>query len=138
MFVWNFVFIISLCIFIWNRLFNIFLKVMTNKLHQKVFNYVKNKPNYKPSKTGMSESNLANFATFRGCNLARNLPSQVFFCSFLYASPDSTNQQETKRIWEDDVRRCAIWHGMAHIYFYHAFFVRYQLYFLLVLVSVYS
>ena len=39
---------------------------MRNKLCQKAFNYVKNEPNYKPSKIGISGGNLANFATLGG------------------------------------------------------------------------
>ena len=55
---------------------------MGYKLDQKKFNYVKNGLIYKPLKIGISSSNLANFATSRGCNLAETLLSQVFITAF--------------------------------------------------------
>ena len=118
MFFWNSVFIVYLCFFIGIELFDILSKVqgMRNRLHQKALNYIKNKPNYKLPNIGVSGGNLANFASL-GVVTWRGIHFSGFFCGFLYASPDSTNQQKMKKIWEGDVRRCAIWHGMAHIYF---------------------
>ena len=69
----------------------------------------------------MSGGNLANFATFAGgVQLGRELTFPDFHCGFLYASPDCTNQQKMKKILEGDVRRCAIWHGVAYIYMGHS------------------
>ena len=66
------------------KLFKILAKVqfMRNKLHQKTFNDVKNGPDYKPSKIGMSGGNPANFATLGGCNLAGNSFFRIFFADF--------------------------------------------------------
>ena len=45
---------------------------MANPINKKAFNSIQNELNYKSVKRGMSSGNLANFATLRGCNLARN------------------------------------------------------------------
>lgn len=68
-----------------------------NLLNGKSLNFVKNSLNYKSAEVDMSSDEMANFATLRECNLARNLLSQVLF-GFLCASLDSTNQQSFKKI----------------------------------------
>ena len=48
-------------------------------MNQKCLDFVKNGPNYKALKIGISSGNLTNFG---GCNLARNSLFQVFFVAF--------------------------------------------------------
>ena len=55
---------------------------MRNPINKKAINPVQNELNYKSVKRGTSSGNFANFATLRGCNLAGNLPFQVFFADF--------------------------------------------------------
>ena len=123
MFVWNFVFIVFIRFLKKIKKVNMHLKDMhfqgmTNPMNKKALNSIQNELNYKSVKRGMSSGNLAKFATLGGCNLAGNWLFQVFFCGFLYARLDSTNQQNLKKIWDMKGKKCAIWRGMAHLYFY--------------------
>ena len=66
---------------------------MTNLINKKALNSVQKELNNKSLKIGVLSGNFANFGTLRGCNLAGNSLLQVFFCSFLYACLDCTNEQ---------------------------------------------